>query len=82
MGSIVRYDSIYFGMQEFFLQIETTILNDNIKFFVEVVEVFGQKEDTEILVQDEEKESKRMQKLSRDDTCPFLDATKGIGFND
>ena len=82
LGSIVRYDSIYFGMQEFFLQIETTILNDNMKFFVQVLDVCGQKEDSEILVEDEAKERQRMMKLSRDDNCPFLDASKGIDFNE
>ena len=69
-------------MQEFFLQIETTIMNDNIKFFVEVLDVFGQKEDSEVLVQDEDQELKHIIKLSRDDICPFLDASKGIDFND
>jgi hypothetical protein len=53
IGSIVRFDSIYFGMQEFFIQVETTILNDNIKFIIEVLSVFGQKEVGEVLASEE-----------------------------
>ena len=34
LGSIVRYDHIFFGMQEFFIQVETTIVNDNLKFML------------------------------------------------
>jgi len=53
LGSIIRYESIYFGMQELFLTVETTILNDNIKFIIEVLKVFGQKEDAEQLASEE-----------------------------
>jgi hypothetical protein len=68
LGQIVRYESIYFGMQEFFIQVETTILNDNIKFLIEVMDVLGQKEDGEMLASEEEYERQLL--YSRDQICP------------
>jgi hypothetical protein len=41
IGSVIRYDNIQLRILEFFLQVETTILNDNIKFIFEVLDLFG-----------------------------------------
>jgi hypothetical protein len=32
IGSVIRYDKIRFGIQEFFIQVESNIVNDNLKF--------------------------------------------------
>jgi hypothetical protein len=39
-------------MLEFFLAIETTIVNDNIKLFIELADLFGGKADAEIISSD------------------------------
>jgi hypothetical protein len=62
------------------LQVETTILNDNIKFLYEILSVFGKKEDGELLATDEKYEEAFL--LSREDTCPMVDASKGIVFDE
>ena len=54
IGSVVRYDSIQFRLLEFFLQVETTILNDNLKFIFEILDLFGKQSEVEILASDEE----------------------------
>ena len=41
LGKIIRYESIFFGMQEIFFNVETDIVNDNVKFIVECLELFG-----------------------------------------
>ena len=79
MGSIIRYESIYFGIQEMFLQVETTILNDNIKFIIEVLKVFGEKEDAEHMASDEG--YMIFMNQSREQTCNMIDASKGIVFD-
>jgi hypothetical protein len=48
--------------------VETTILNDNIKFLIEVMDVLGQKEDGEMLASEEEYERQLL--YSRDQICP------------
>lgn len=40
-GSIIRYESIKFGIQEFFLQIENNLFSDNVRFVVEIMKVFS-----------------------------------------
>lgn len=62
-------------MQEFFIQVETTIVNDNIKFFIEILDLFGSHED-EIQATDEQYEE--CTKITREQTCSMLDASQGI----
>ena len=80
LGAIVRYESIYFGMQELFIQVETTILNDNIKFIIEVLKVFGEKEDGEEIASEEG--YLIFMDMSREQTCSLIDASKGIVFDE
>lgn len=73
LGAIIRYDSIYFAMQEIFLQVETTILKDNFKFVLETLKVFGRKEEQT------ESASRRnfsyYLEQSREQTCQKIDAS-------
>lgn len=76
LGSIVRYESIQFRILEFFLAIETTIVNDNIQLFIELMDLFSGKVDGEVL--SSEIEYVRTMAESRDVTCPALDASNGV----
>ena len=66
-------------MQEFFIQVETTIVNDNIKFFIEILDLFGKRED-EIMATDESYEE--CMTITREETCNMLDASQGIIFDE
>lgn len=80
VGSIINYKTIYFGMQEVFLQAETTIVNDNIKFLVEILALLGQTADHEVMATDESYE--RALAIPREETCAALDASHGIVFDE
>lgn len=55
-------------------------MNDNIKFIIEVLSVFGQKEVGELLASEEGFEI--FMKQSREQTCPMIDGSKGIVFDE
>jgi hypothetical protein len=40
-GSIKRFDSIKFGMQEFFISVEETVLNTTLNFSNEISKIFA-----------------------------------------
>ena len=44
---------LHLTVQEIFVQVETGVVNVNIRFFIEVLEVFGYKDYGEILVIEE-----------------------------
>ena len=80
VGSIVRYDKIRVGMQELFIQVESTILNDNLKFVMETLGIFNYKVDPdEMATKDEFKKS--LTKYRRE-YCESVDASKGVQFDD
>ena len=54
IGSIIQYNKIRFGILDFFISIETSILNNNLKFAMEVMSVFSLKNDSEIIATKEE----------------------------
>lgn len=62
------------------MQVETNIVNDHIRFFVEILDLFGKKFDQEILSTEESYETALT--LSREQTCEALDASKGIIFDE
>ena len=39
-GSIKRFENIKFGMQEFFISVEETVLNSSLNFFNEISSIF------------------------------------------
>lgn len=45
VGSIVRFDSVHLAMQEFFVQVETSIMESNLSFILEIIGLFYRKVD-------------------------------------
>jgi hypothetical protein len=41
IGSLIRIERIKAGIQEFFIQVESDIVNDNFKFVIETLQVFN-----------------------------------------
>lgn len=42
IGTIVRYDKILFGVQEFFISIESAIVNENFKLVMDIINIFSE----------------------------------------
>ena len=45
IGSIVRFDAVHLAMQEFFVQVETSIMESNFSFILQIIALFYQQAD-------------------------------------
>ena len=73
LGTILRYETITFGIQEFFLQIESAIMNENFKLIMDIIDIFSESGEEDIMTNDEEYE-KSLHMLRRDQ-CNLVDAS-------
>jgi len=80
LGSIIRYDKVMFGIQEFFVQIESSIVNNNLQFVMEILAIFSLKEEEDILAKPDD--FKKSLTVQRKDLCPVIDASQGIVFDE
>ncbi len=80
LGQIIRYEKIIFGIQEFFIQIETSIVNDNLKMVMELLNIFSEQIDEERISTKEDFDKKM--DMPRTDLCSLLDASKGLVFDE
>lgn len=80
IGSIIRFEYIQFGMQEFFIQVETSILNDNLKLVFSIINNFSVQDEDEKVCRDADEWEKALL-VPRGGRCPLLDASQGVVFD-
>lgn len=73
-GSVIRYESLEFGMQEMFLQVETNIISENIKFYKDILDLFGERD---VLYATDQSYHDSTEK-ERETFCPELEASEGL----
>lgn len=73
LGTILRYETITFGIQEFFLQIESAIMNENFKLIMDIIDIFSESGEEDIMTSEEEYE--KSLHMFRRDQCNLVDAT-------
>ena len=80
IGSIVRYDKIRFGIQEFFIQVESNILNDNLNFVKETLNIFNYQSDEDLISKPDD--YVKAMAMRRKELCPTVDASNGVQFDE
>ena len=73
LGTILRYEKVTFGIQEFFLQIESAIMNENFKLIMDIIDIFSESGEEDIMTNDEEYE--KALHMQRRDQCDLVDAS-------
>jgi hypothetical protein len=79
IGSVIRYDKVAFGIQEFFIQVETNIVNNNLALCMEILNVFSIQNEEEKMTTDDE--YKKAFEVGRAGLCGTLDARRGVVFD-
>lgn len=80
-GSIIRYDSIKFGIQEFFVQLENSLFSDNVRFVVEIMKAFSLDHSADDRMAGKEDYRDAKQKFRRQ-VCAEVDASQGVSFDE
>ena len=70
-----------FGMQEFFIQIESNILNDNLKFVQETLQIFMIESEEDKVPNSNDVDFEKALQQKRKDACPMVDASNGVKFD-
>ena len=76
LGSIKRFDKVIFGIQEFFLQVESSITNLILVFVLDILSIFSSIGETDVMTNKEEYQMSL--KRSRKDECSCVDASLGV----
>ena len=80
LGSTIRYERVQFVMQEFFIQVESSILNDNLKFVMETLSTFSYEAEEDEISTEAAFLKARAQR--RRELCPGVDASRGVVFDE